>query len=212
METLAVNRTKEEERITKPNLSVLILLLFLALLSVGCASREGLFFQLDGGIAAVRSNHEWTRWSTSGKLIEREKITVIEPAPLVGVKLGLGITDRVIISLPIQYIKLESNALLLSGIGGTFFHKKNVPSFFVETDFLSPVNIPLGDDTGTWGSFAIGYEFKKHLAIRVNFCVGNPEYYVPHRFSPLDSGWDYRVEDDAKANVSLGITISLLGY
>ena len=50
METLTVNQTEKEERISKPNLFVLILLLFLAQLSVGYSGRLGPFIEFGGGM------------------------------------------------------------------------------------------------------------------------------------------------------------------
>ncbi len=213
--------------ISKPNLSVLILLLLLVQLTVGCSGRKGPFIQLGGGMAAVYANQEWTSTKiVSGKVIERNhhESTVILPGLSGNFKIGVEITEQLLVSPSLQMSRLSS-----LGWGITVFQKKNAPSLFV--DIVIPVSIyfptrfPLSESfQGRGGSVGIGYEFKKNWTVQANFSHGKHEFAG----SDVDETGEFIVNlltlglagefvdktryDARSTGYSLGFTISYIWY
>lgn len=178
---------------------ILILLLFLALLAVGCGgTRQGGFIKLDGGVGAVAASEQWEvikykAWSPSPirqvlnlgtlppetrKVIGRTSYseTVVERGPAVNFKVGYGISEKFLVSYSLKGLYSFKRRKLTSGMMGiTYFVKKTVPSLFF--DIVLPMSeydfSEISDSVlGPGASVGVGYEFRKHWAVQMDFGFG----------------------------------------
>lgn len=223
---------------------ILILLLFLALLAIGCGgTRQGGFIKLDGGVGVVAASEQWEvikykEWSPSpleqvlnlGTLppAERKVIgrtshseTVVERGPAVNFKIGYGFSEKFLVSYSLKGLYSPKRRKLTSGvIGVTYFAKKTVPSLFL--DIVLPISeydfSRISDSIlGPGASVGIGYEFRKHWAVQMDFGFGvhNADRISWHQGPvPTDRYISTSTIDVATGanSRSLGFTISGLLY
>ena len=162
--------------ITRSQLAILIVSLLLAPLSIGCSGRQGPFLEVGGGIGPVYADQHWFHWSIGSGARRRER-TVIA-SPLAGsLKLGYGITQRLVVSQSFNVSKLSS-----MGLGLTAFHRTSAPSLFLDmtlgSSYYWPTEFPVSDAIfqGPGGAVGIGYEFREHLAVKAQASWGTHDY------------------------------------
>lgn len=185
---------------SKTNLCILILLLLLVQLTIGCGStRRGPFIKLDGGVGTVAANEQWEvikykEWDpysdlerilnlgtlppNTRKVIGRTSHSkmVVERGPAVNFKIGYGFSEKFLVSYSLNGLYSLKRWKLTSGVMGiTYFTKKTVPSLFF--DIVLPMSeydfSKISDSIlGPGASVGVGYEFRKHWAVQMDFGFG----------------------------------------
>ena len=184
--------------ISKTNLYMLILLILLVPLIVGCGgTRQGGFIKLDGGVGVVAANEQWEvikykQWDPSPleqvlnlgtarpirRVIGRTSHSemVVERGPAVGFKFGYGFSEKLLVSYSLKGLYSLKRWKLVSGFMGiTYFTKKTVPSLFFDIVLpISEYNFSKISDSipGPGVSVGVGYEFRKHWAVQMDFNFG----------------------------------------
>ena len=184
--------------VSKTNLYILILLLVWVPLIVGCSgTRQGGFIKLNSGVGAVAANEQWEvikykQWSPGAleqilnlgtarpirEVIGRTSHSemVVERGPVVGFKIGYGFSEKLLLSYSLKGLYSLKRWKLASGIIGiTYFTKKTAPSLFFDIALpMSEYNFSELSDSilGTGVSVGVGYEFRKHWAVQMDFSFG----------------------------------------